>query len=39
MRFAGYVPLHLHQQGVDTTAPAGKIQFQMSGVFAEFGER
>jgi DNA invertase Pin-like site-specific DNA recombinase len=25
-----------HQQGIDTTAPAGKALFQMMGVFAEF---
>lgn len=28
--------LYLHQQGVDTTTPAGKALFQMMGVFAEF---
>jgi len=28
--------LYLHQQGVDTTTPAGKMMFQMCGVFAEF---
>ena len=28
--------LYLHQQGVDTTTPAGKLMFQMVGVFAEF---
>lgn len=28
--------LFLHQQGVDTTTPAGKAMFQMLGVFAEF---
>lgn len=28
--------LFLHQQGVDTTTPAGKAMFQMMGVFAEF---
>ena len=28
--------LYLHQQGVDTTTPAGKMMFQMMGVFAEF---
>ena len=28
--------LYLHQQGVDTTTPAGKAMFQMVGVFAEF---
>ena len=26
----------LHQQGVDTSTPAGKALFQMMGVFAEF---
>lgn len=30
------VHLYLHQQGVDTTTPAGKALFQMTGVFAEF---
>jgi DNA invertase Pin-like site-specific DNA recombinase len=30
------VDLYLHQQGVDTTTPAGKAMFQMMGVFAEF---
>jgi len=28
--------LYLHQQGIDTTTPAGKAMFQMLGVFAEF---
>src|SRR5690349_17521308 len=28
--------LYLHQQGIDTTTPAGKALFQMLGVFAEF---
>jgi DNA invertase Pin-like site-specific DNA recombinase len=28
--------LYLHQQGIDTTTPAGKAMFQMVGVFAEF---
>lgn len=33
----GYgIDLYLHQQGVDTTTPAGKAMFQMLGVFAEF---
>jgi DNA invertase Pin-like site-specific DNA recombinase len=27
---------YLHQQGIDTTTPAGKALFQMLGVFAEF---
>ncbi len=30
------IDLYLHQQGVDTTTPAGKALFQMMGVFAEF---
>lgn len=30
------VDLYLHQQGLDTTSPAGKALFQMLGVFAEF---
>jgi DNA invertase Pin-like site-specific DNA recombinase len=30
------IDLLLHQQGVDTTTPAGKAMFQMMGVFAEF---
>jgi DNA invertase Pin-like site-specific DNA recombinase len=30
------VGLYLHQQGLDTTTPAGKAMFQMMGVFAEF---
>jgi DNA invertase Pin-like site-specific DNA recombinase len=30
------VDLLLHQQGLDTTTPAGKALFQMMGVFAEF---
>ena len=30
------VDLYLHQQGLDTTTPAGKALFQMLGVFAEF---
>jgi hypothetical protein len=30
------IDLLLHQQGVDTTTPAGKALFQMMGVFAEF---
>jgi DNA invertase Pin-like site-specific DNA recombinase len=28
--------MFLHQQGLDTTTPAGKAMFQMMGVFAEF---
>src|SRR4051812_18517910 len=30
------VDLYLHQQGIDTSTPAGKAMFQMLGVFAEF---
>src|SRR5262245_47077809 len=30
------VDLFLHQQGIDTSTPAGKAMFQMMGVFAEF---
>jgi DNA invertase Pin-like site-specific DNA recombinase len=30
------VDLYLHQQGINTTTPAGKALFQMMGVFAEF---
>ncbi len=30
------VELYLHQQGLDTSTPAGKAMFQMMGVFAEF---
>jgi DNA invertase Pin-like site-specific DNA recombinase len=30
------IGLYLHQQGLDTTTPAGKAMFQMMGVFAEF---
>lgn len=30
------IGLFLHQQGIDTTTPAGKALFQMTGVFAEF---
>jgi DNA invertase Pin-like site-specific DNA recombinase len=30
------VDLFLHQQGLDTTTPAGKAMFQVMGVFAEF---
>ena len=30
------IDLYLHQQGMDTTTPAGKALFQMMGVFAEF---
>lgn len=31
-----HVDLYLHQQGLDTSTPAGKAMFQMLGVFAEF---
>jgi DNA invertase Pin-like site-specific DNA recombinase len=30
------VDLYLHQQGIDTSTPAGKALFQMMGIFAEF---
>jgi DNA invertase Pin-like site-specific DNA recombinase len=30
------IDLFLHQQGIDTTTPAGKAMFQMMGVFSEF---
>jgi DNA invertase Pin-like site-specific DNA recombinase len=30
------IDLYLHQQGIDTTTPAGKALFQTCGVFAEF---
>ena len=30
------VDLFLHQQGLDTTTPAGRAMFQMLGVFSEF---
>ncbi|WP_207479608.1 recombinase family protein [Arenibaculum pallidiluteum] len=30
------IDLFLHQQGIDTSTPAGKAMFQMLGVFAEF---
>jgi len=30
------VDLYLHQQGLDTSTPAGRAMFQMAGVFAEF---
>src|SRR4249919_1448252 len=33
---AAGVDLFLHQQGLDTTTPAGKAMFQMLGGFAEF---
>lgn len=33
---ASGIDLFLHQQGIDTTTPAGKAMFQMMGVFAEF---
>ena len=31
-----HIDLFLHQQGLDTTTPAGEAMFQMMGVFAEF---
>jgi len=33
---ASRIDLYLHQQGIDTTTPAGRAMFQMMGVFAEF---
>ena len=30
------VDLYLHQQGIDTTTPAGRMMFSMLGVFGEF---
>lgn len=30
------VDLYLHQQGINTSTPTGKMMFQMLGVFAEF---
>ena len=33
---ASGIDLFLHQQGLDTTTPAGKALFQTMGVFAEF---
>ena len=30
------VDLYLDQQAIDTTTPAGKLMFQMTGAFAEF---
>ena len=30
------VDLYLHQQGIDTTTPSGKMMFQMVGCFAEY---
>ena len=30
------IDLFLHQQGLDTTTPAGKVMFQMLGSFAEY---
>jgi DNA invertase Pin-like site-specific DNA recombinase len=29
--------LYLDQQSIDTTTPAGKLMFQVTGAFAEFG--
>jgi hypothetical protein len=31
------VDFYLDQQSIDTTTPAGKLLFQMTGAFAEFG--
>jgi DNA invertase Pin-like site-specific DNA recombinase len=36
IKAAKRVDLYLHQQGLDSTTPAGKALFQMLGVFAEF---
>jgi DNA invertase Pin-like site-specific DNA recombinase len=33
---ASRTELYLHQQGLDTSTPAGRAMFQMMGVFAEF---
>ncbi|MBF0562239.1 MAG: recombinase family protein [Alphaproteobacteria bacterium] len=33
---AANVDLYLHQQGLDTSTPAGRAMFQMLGVFSEF---
>jgi DNA invertase Pin-like site-specific DNA recombinase len=33
---AKQIDLYLHQQGLDTSTPAGRAMFQMLGVFAEF---
>jgi DNA invertase Pin-like site-specific DNA recombinase len=33
---ANKVDLYLHQQGIDTTTPAGRSMFSMPGVFGEF---
>jgi len=30
------IDLYIHQQGIDTSTPTGKMMFQMCGVFAEF---
>ena len=30
------VDLYLHVQGLDTSTPAGRVMFQMLGVFSEF---
>ena len=30
------IGLYIHQQGIDTSTPTGKMMFQMCGVFAEF---
>ncbi|HYN78775.1 MAG TPA: recombinase family protein [Lamprocystis sp. (in: g-proteobacteria)] len=32
------VDLYLHQQGIDTTTPAGTAMFQMCGVFAHYAK-
>ena len=35
MHYSG-VDLYLDQQSIDTTTPAGKLMFQITGAFAEF---
>ena len=30
------IDIYLHQQGIDTSTPSGRMMFQMLGVFAEF---
>lgn len=33
---AAHIDLYLHQQGLDTSTPTGRMMFQMLGIFAEF---
>ena len=35
---AGHVDLFLHQQAIDTTTPAGRMFFHVTGAFAEYAE-